>query len=254
MIKEFDLLAQTIKKLEKGAKTYYLPNTGNWGDALIRHGTLRFFNDNDIDFTEIFEISKINLNVKKSKTRNLIYGGGGGWCKFWSHSPLIINSLYKYFNQIIILPSSFELTHKKDNCIYFSRDKLESKKNMPHSMFCHDMAFYLQHSIKKYPKGKGAGRFFRTDKESAIVKLPSGNFDISVRSNHYGDVQTFFDIISKYRTIYTDRLHVAIAGAIISKEVKLHPGAYFKNRAVFASTLKKYFPNVTFINIISVAL
>jgi exopolysaccharide biosynthesis predicted pyruvyltransferase EpsI len=44
----------------------------------------------------------------------------------------------------------------------------------------------------------------------------------------------------------TDRLHVAIASSLMGKEVHLYAGSYFKNKEVFLSTLKEYFPNVLF--------
>ena len=174
----------------------------------------------------------------------LVYGGGAGWCKLWYHSPQVIDLLCPYFSQIIILPSTYELFHYKENCYYFSRDLFESKEIMPNSIFCHDMAFYL--SYDSIIKGKGNGFFFRKDKESIGNKLPENNLDISLLSNHYGDFKTFFDIINSYEFIHTDRLHVAIAGALCNKKVNLYPGTYFKSRAIFNSSMKDFFPKVTF--------
>jgi exopolysaccharide biosynthesis predicted pyruvyltransferase EpsI len=51
--------------------------------------------------------------------------------------------------------------------------------------------------------------------------------------------------IDRFETIRTDRLHVAIAGAVLGKAVVLYPGSYFKNRAVYDFSLRPY-PNVKF--------
>jgi CDP-glycerol glycerophosphotransferase len=242
-------LSNFIKETNKEKSFFYLPNSGNWGDALIRHGTIKFFKENNFFFEEIFDIIEFYTELKSNKAKIaknkiLIYGGGGGWCKLWHHSPQIIDLLSPYFSKIIILPSTYELSHCKENCYYFSRDLFESKLVMPNSRFCHDMAFYL--SYDNTVKGNGNGFFFRKDKESLGNKLPENNLDISLLSNHYGDLKTFFDVINPYEFIHTDRLHVAIAGAICGKKVNLYPGTYFKSRAVFESSMKKYFPKVTF--------
>lgn len=44
----------------------------------------------------------------------------------------------------------------------------------------------------------------------------------------------------------TDRLHVAIAGALLGKSVELHANSYFKNRAVYQFSLRS-FPSVRFV-------
>ncbi len=51
--------------------------------------------------------------------------------------------------------------------------------------------------------------------------------------------------VGRFEAIRTDRLHVAIAGAVLGKAVVLYPGSYFKNRAVYDLSLHSY-PNVRF--------
>ena len=52
--------------------------------------------------------------------------------------------------------------------------------------------------------------------------------------------------IDTFEEVRTDRLHVAIAGALLHKSVSLYANAYFENRAVYEFSLKT-FPNVRFI-------
>jgi hypothetical protein len=39
---------------------------------------------------------------------------------------------------------------------------------------------------------------------------------------------------------------VAIAACLLGRELHLHPGGYFKNRAVFRSSIEGRFPNAHF--------
>ena len=52
--------------------------------------------------------------------------------------------------------------------------------------------------------------------------------------------------LQKYEQVNTDRLHIAIAATLLGKKVKLFPNSYYKNRAVFEYSLKR-FSNVSFV-------
>ena len=53
--------------------------------------------------------------------------------------------------------------------------------------------------------------------------------------------------MSNYDKIFTNRLHLAIAGFLLNKEVHFYPNFYYKNEAVYDYSLKKY-NNITFYN------
>jgi hypothetical protein len=109
------------------------------------------------------------------------------------------------------------------------------------------MAFWI--GKQNFPKGPGTGRgyFFRTDKESPNrIKIPSGKNDISLKGDPLAGITTFFEEINRFSAIYTDRLHVSIAACLLEKEVHFYPGSYFKNQAVYLSSMKDNFDNVHF--------
>ncbi len=105
--------------------------------------------------------------------------------------------------------------------------------------------------------GQGTANCFRTDSESSgLHPVPGDNRDIS--SSWIGPlwfdkeftesvVRTLLSYLSAYEFVRTDRLHVAILGTLIGRKVFLYPNAYYKNRAVFEMSLKKY-PETYFIN------
>ncbi len=54
----------------------------------------------------------------------------------------------------------------------------------------------------------------------------------------------FLAIADRYDEIRTDRLHVAIAGALLGKRVLLHDNSYGKNRAVWEHSVAGRFATV----------
>lgn len=247
MFEEFHTLRETILSHGSGKDIVYLPNRGNWGDALIREGTLRFFSDSQITFTGL---KKVNVKTvsQLGEGKLILIGGGGAWCSIWDHSMGILESLASK-HTVIVLPSTFELKPRFKNTTYFSRDRFESMENVPGSFFCHDMAFYLgrKYQFKKHDRGKRNGFFFRTDPESKFsMKSMKSNQDISAKGNERSDVRRFFRIIGKYEVIFTDRLHVSIAGCLMGKVVHFYPGSYFKNRAVYRSSMEFQFKRIYF--------
>ena len=53
-------------------------------------------------------------------------------------------------------------------------------------------------------------------------------------------------VVDSFDVVRSDRLHVAIAGALLGKEVELYPNSTFKNRAVYDFSLER-FTNVRFV-------
>jgi len=93
---------------------------------------------------------------------------------------------------------------------------------------------------------------FRTDKEKTEVRRPLGNIDLSILFKYgTGTPQQalrttlmLFRFMNRYDEIRTNRLHLAIAGALLGKVVQFHPNSYYKNRAVYEFSIKDRFPNV----------
>ncbi len=240
----FTSLGRYLKDRCGDATVYYMANPGNWGDALIRQGTLLFFRDIGLNFSEIK--SQENLGKLSQSVSTLIYGGGGAWCKLWNHGEQWATALKQRF-EVIVLPSTYEMRYAIPNTTLFCRDLYESKANVPGATFCHDMAFYLKHAVSPSPEGSGEAWFLRTDAESGRSRpIPPNNDDISLKGNHLSDVAPFLATLAKFHSVHTDRLHVAITGCLLEKKVHLYPNSYFKNRAVYLSSIKNHFENVEF--------
>ena len=93
---------------------------------------------------------------------------------------------------------------------------------------------------------------FRTDIERTVMALPKNNFDISGYFAHGSTTEAlsylasnrFLRYVDSHSKVRTNRLHVAIAGALLGKCVELYANSYFKCRAVFEFSMKDRFPKV----------
>ncbi|MFW5701162.1 MAG: polysaccharide pyruvyl transferase family protein [Cyclobacteriaceae bacterium] len=94
---------------------------------------------------------------------------------------------------------------------------------------------------------------FRVDTEKTDFHVPRDNIDLSEVYKFGTDYQELVDYqakkflgyLQKFDEIRTNRLHVAIGGALLGKKVYLQANSYFKNRAIYEFSLKDKFPNVT---------
>ncbi|MEI6211401.1 MAG: polysaccharide pyruvyl transferase family protein [bacterium] len=111
---------------------------------------------------------------------------------------------------------------------------------------------------KRTAGGKGGVlQAFRCDKERSRSVLPAGNIDVSriLRCANLsplqaaGTMQMMCRLIDGYAEVRTDRLHVAIAAALLGKQVKLYANSYYKCEAVFRFSLAKRFPGVEWMEI-----
>jgi exopolysaccharide biosynthesis predicted pyruvyltransferase EpsI len=113
----------------------------------------------------------------------------------------------------------------------------------------------IKHRARKLfqNKKKHVLNCFRTDQEKSDIDIPSDNIDLSSIFSYGVDSKEkafyvcyrLLNFINSYEEIRTNRLHVAIAGALLGKEVKLYSNSYYKCEAVYEFSIQGRFPNVT---------
>jgi exopolysaccharide biosynthesis predicted pyruvyltransferase EpsI len=241
----------------------YIPNPGNAGDSLIALGTLFMFDKLELNYT----IGDINT---KYNNQILFYAGGGNLVGIYNNcKQFILNNQDN--NQIVLLPHTVKDETKlikrfKDNIIIICREDISYNYVKNNSKYKHniylsdDMAFYislLSLGIDNSIIGIGECNCFRTDSEKTSIKIPTNNNDISKtlnKSNNTSDKKsiidvctTFFNYLAKYDTINTNRLHIAIAGCLLNKKVNLYANSYYKNKAIYDTSLKNKY-NIIFHN------
>ena len=253
--KEFNELAQLISDKAQGRNIVYAPAYGNWGDALIHKGVQQFLDHFKFKYTTI-ERPKIDAIREtlaptgiKLEDSVLLNCGGGSWCKNFHGTRDFVTRNHGIFSETIVMPSTYELDavpSTANNISYIARDQENSLQSIPSAQFCHDMAFFIE--LPK-PLDKGAeapiGYFMREDRErSGSAGSFKSSFDISLLGNQRSKITPFFQILNNYKEIVTDRMHVAIAGAMLGKEVKLYSSDYFKAPAVYRTSMLNNYSNV----------
>jgi exopolysaccharide biosynthesis predicted pyruvyltransferase EpsI len=93
---------------------------------------------------------------------------------------------------------------------------------------------------------------FRIDCEATDRQVPKHNYDLS-SAFAYGTLTTYpvlracvqlLRLVGACRQLQTDRLHVAIAGALLGREVLFYANSYYKNQGVYDLSMAPRFPHV----------
>jgi exopolysaccharide biosynthesis predicted pyruvyltransferase EpsI len=248
----------------------YFRNPGNTGDAIIDLGFSVLAKQSGLTFGEL-----VNNSVP-SGSDVVLYGGGGNLVQYWSTCRKFIQKNTNSCNLLVVLPHTVNahedlLSKLPSNVHIWARETTSYrylKGIVPHPnniYLAHDMAFALAGSdlltsISHSRCDRRIGHFsaFRTDKERNGDRplLPGCSEDlsntcggVSPRSSHKQivDVSTrFFQAIYCADAIYTDRLHVSIAGSLLDKRVHVFAGSYYKVKSVFQHSIEEHFPHTIF--------
>lgn len=254
-----------VNELKSLGEFVYVPNPGNLGDMLIYSSTIQFFKKLKL---------KYSLYKAGDMPETVVYGGGGIWIDLYECSWLKFLDVFKNAKRIVILPSSFNNCAKlievlDERFVVFCRERqsfkyLTSQNTNAKILMAPDMALGLD--VDRLPT--------RFNKTSAVLKyVPYVNnldvpdvayftrqdmekhyhcrSDLDVSGLGFGLESSSIDwadfcsvmmlqVINKANVIVTDRLHVAIAGYLLNKEVYLLDNTYGKLSAVYAYSLKQY--------------
>lgn len=252
---EFHALAESLTQLGRNIATYFIPSPGNWGDALINAGTIQFLDSIGCDYS-VCQRSELltkltQLHEGEILDALIIVGGGGGWCHTWSSTRTFVCELSMKVSQIVVLPTTYDLEPMEGtggNVVYFARDLEISRSSLPEATFCHDMAFFLELDVPEESALLPRIVALRVDKERSTK---ARNFEFSVDMSLLGDafssVLPLFQIINRFERVVSDRLHIAIAGCLLGKDVTLLPGIYPKSQSVYASSMRGHYPESRFL-------
>lgn len=266
----------------QGRKIFYKPNPGNGGDALIAAGTFKLFRECGLEVEIITGNDYSHLNGQIV----LYAGGGNLVKEYTNCAEFIkkVHSYVEELIILPHTINSHEelLASLKENVTIFVREKtsyeiLNSNNPRFKLLLDHDMAFnikvgdydlnsffslatqrLIEYKMKNIFMGgkKKELNAFRVDVEKTDIKLPNNNIDVSVKINHSSSMypetivqkttRDIFQFVDSFDNISTNRLHIAIASALLGKTVKMYKNSYYKNRAIFDFSLKDSFSNVKF--------
>jgi hypothetical protein len=206
---------------------------GNFGHHLLEAATRQFLDGLNKRYT--FFGPKL-MDVRGG---TLLVSGSGMWWSGLDRLARNFKRIEQRFDKTIILPTTFEINHPpvlevlmNSEATVFARENksYEDIRKFRQVSLAHDMAFFFNYEPWKQ-KGSGTLVAYRTPglaESTELGKIPV-SYDISRHAKSFRD---WLEIISNHKTIYTDRLHVMIAAALMGKEVIYSSSAYFKIDAV----------------------
>lgn len=259
----FAVLAGSLRAALKNRHMIFMQNDGNFGDSLIRYGTMKFFEDLGLQFVEFDMKSRTDKLVclltglmdRFTDKYLFVYSSNGAWSVATNSGYRNIRRQRKATKNLFLLPTTFEKYRMDMDFLVYARDCFQSKDFIRDKPFCHDMAFYLALIApervlpQRTLPTKRTGVMLRTDNESHvhIAEELQRNYDISAFGGHRDNPQDFLRYIDQFEHIITDRLHVGIGGVLLGKKVTLLNGSYFKIKAIYDSSIAGIFDNVEFI-------
>ena len=245
----------------------YKANPGNAGDGVIASATYDFFKQNGLNYEQYRK-----TNDYDSGKDVLIFGGGGNLIEgLYSEGKEFISDNKNNFAKVIIMPSTIRgyedfFREGLDKFIVCCRESIsfEYMKSLGYDswencLLTDDMAFYLDlpSYLSCVEPFKCVANCYRTDSESLTNEYRENNHDISLTWNgDYWDneflaansTRCMINFLEEYDIINTDRLHVAILGSLLGKEVNFHPNSYYKNEAVYKYSLLNRYHKTVFIS------
>lgn len=231
-----DQLIEILKDFAKGSIVYlYRHRCGcNVGDALIYASTIELLREARVEYREA---DFTNPVISESKIA-VVGGGALNW--LYQEEQLLMKHVNGR-NEWLFMPCSIE------GCVEFIQRIIQSphliisrehftlnylNKKGANVVDGEDTAFfYSKYSPKK---GEGTLQVYRRDVERSGRFQPSIN-DIAITSD---GIKDFLQIINKYASVTTDRLHVAIAATMLGKQVTIRPGRLNKQCGIWERSLR----------------
>jgi len=263
---------------------YYCPNPGNAGDALIALATYQLFKRLGINYkiAKPGGDDLRNKVVFYGGGGQLVNIYNGYAIKFLlsykdvvkklvvlPHTINLEQSIIKSFdnNVDVMCRERISLEYVKKNNqnvntyifddLVFSMNLVEVfNKKIEASLYTildlKHLYHYIKFLVNKTSTHCKIFNSFRTDLEKSELKLPKYNYDVS---SEFGALifneklsrsigYHLLNFINQFRVINTNRLHIAISGAVLGKEVNFYQNSYWKNKAVYDFSMKTQYPNV----------
>ncbi|MBI4884966.1 MAG: polysaccharide pyruvyl transferase family protein [Actinobacteria bacterium] len=258
----------------EGQQICFFSTPGNAGDALINAGTLAAFNRAGVRWESVQPGDHVQGRTL------LIGGGGNLTPNYNHVELAMATFVESNPRKIVILPHGIrgqervlKLLRSQDLVVCRDRIGFEHCRTSTHAevALAHDMAFHLD--VRKFLEGEVLAVvarpflverlaacgwklsqfnerrtmfFMRTDGECVTGSAPT-DIDISDQLID-GDVNRLsaisawglLECVRRSRQIVTDRLHVAVAAALLGTPTELLPNSYDKNRSVFDHSLRRF--------------
>lgn len=251
-----DLSWYNLLSTLRGKKVHlHVPN-GNTGDKLITQATKLLFFRNKIQIVsestekEVLEDNNFTSEMFKrlDRTDIVLYGGGGNVCGRYDTRKVIkkLGDMARFSaSPFVCLPQSIE---HFDLEVMENFDHIHIRDQVSYQMMCQagfgvftSLTPDLALSYGYTEIAKNAMKFSRNDigifKRKDGEKRLTPEEDCKDPAEICNTPEEYFALASDYNNIITDRLHFAIAGILMRKNVTLIGNNYHKNKSIWESYL-----------------
>ncbi|MEY4176800.1 MAG: hypothetical protein RLY70_374 [Planctomycetota bacterium] len=211
----------------RGKAIGFIRPSGNVGDDLIALATFQLFDKFAIDWREVTPDNCEGCD-------ELAFGGGGNMGRMYHMNWDLRTRCIETGLPVTILPQSFTTPEDREFHRVFVRER-ESQQLYPAGILAPDLALGLDYLTKTKPQIK-LGVFLRRDRETAQGSWFRWRRKDPVRMCK--SVEEYLELAARHSRIITDRLHFAISGLIVGREVALLGNSYHKNRSIYETWLK----------------
>jgi len=245
----------------------WMPNGGNLGDALIAAATRQRFGGAGIEWVHFSSATR-----PFGEGDVLVYGGGGALTPDYAGAFEALTMMHETGLPVVVLPSTVrgraDFWESVPPTTVFCRDRrsfAELALHGRHSVYlAHDLAISCNLDVQPFsavvsfrqalvdrgmliadplPAFRGDGeRLF--DREPGI-DVAAGWYPRMADPAQVGSAALLLlSQLAAFRTVQTDRLHVAIACGLLGIETTLFPDRYGKLREVYELSLHDRFPTL----------
>jgi hypothetical protein len=219
-----------------GRKVGFLPLDGNVGDRLIDAAAEQLMRRFGVSYRRL-NSRELQSGVPDAPLDAILVSGGGNMGATYPWPLLARRQALALGVAVTILPQSFTDTGEDTNgyARVFVRERA-SLKISPDFLLAPDLALGLHPPRVDEGAEAETGVWLRTDRESAVADhgLSLGD-PISVSRS----VVEYLGLAAKFEHVITDRLHFAIAGLLMGRQVTLLPNSYDKNRSMYDTWLRE---------------
>lgn len=211
----------------RGKMVGFIRPIGNVGDDLIAMATHQLFDNFAIRWREVTPHDCADCD-------ELAFGGGGNMGSMYQNNWDLRTRCLETGLPVTILPQSFTTAEEREFHRVYVRER-ESQKLCPTGILAPDLALGLEYATKTRPRVE-LGVFLRRDRETAQGswfrwrrKDPARMCDSAIE---------YLELAAQHSRIITDRLHFAICGLTVGRQVALLGNSYHKNRSIYETWLK----------------
>lgn len=214
----------------------YVELPGNVGDRMIRLATRQLLRYFGISYRLLGRREIAGKREPGETVDRILISGGGNLGTLYPECRRLREKVLALGPPVTVLPQSIygnpEDLGSYERVYVRERSSLEFPGEV---VLAPDLALALDHVNAESVPVLERGVFLRRDVEKLLAPDSRSLCD---PADVCHTVEEYLELASLCGAIYTDRLHFAIAGLLLGRDVTLLPNSYDKNRAMFETWLK----------------